>query len=31
VDRSYRVHRRLRDEGFDVLIGYDVLDDSDEL
>jgi len=31
VDRSYRVHRRLRDEGFDVLIGYDVLDGSDEL
>ena len=31
VDRSYRIHRRLRTEGFDVLIGYDVLDDSDEL
>ena len=31
VDRSYRVHRRLRDEDFDVLIGYDVLDGSDEL
>jgi hypothetical protein len=29
LDRSYRIHRRLRTEGFDVLIGYDVLDGSD--
>lgn len=26
LDRSYRVHRRLRAEGFDVLIGYDAID-----
>jgi len=31
VDRSYRIYSKLLDEGFDVLIGYDVLDGSDEL
>ena len=31
VDRSYRIYRKLLDEGFDVLIGYNVLDDSDKL
>ena len=30
VDRSYRIRRKLRDEGFDVLIAYDVLDGSEE-
>jgi len=29
LDRSYRIHRRLRTEGFDVLIGYDILDGSE--
>ena len=31
VDKSYRIYSKLLDEGFDVLIGYDVLDDSDGL
>jgi hypothetical protein len=31
ADRDYRIHRYLLDKGFDVLIGYDVLDGSDEL
>jgi hypothetical protein len=30
VDRSWKVRRKLRDEGFNVLIAYDVLDGSDE-
>jgi hypothetical protein len=30
-DRDDRIDRYLRNENFDVLIGYDVLDDSDEL
>jgi hypothetical protein len=30
ADRSYRIHRKLRDEGFDVLIVYEIPDDSDE-
>ncbi len=29
-DRDDRIDRYLWNEGFDVLIGYDVLDDSDE-
>jgi len=31
ADRDYRIHRYLLDNGFDVLIGYDVLDGSDDL
>jgi hypothetical protein len=31
AERDYRIHRYLLDKGFDVLIGYDVLDGSDEL
>jgi hypothetical protein len=31
AERDYRIHRYLLDKGFDVLIGYDVLDGFDEL
>jgi hypothetical protein len=29
VDRSYRIRRKLRDEDLDVLIGYELSDDSE--